>query len=200
MVCTEIGAHLVHVSTDYVFDGTKSAPYSPTDATNPINSYGKSKLAGEKAVTATMRSNWTIARTSWLYGSGGPNFIETMLRLAREGRNLKVVDDQTGTPTYTVDLARALADIAVGPPLEIIHATAEGSCNWFEFAKEIFKQSRVRPCSLAPCSSEDFPTPAARPANSRLSNQSLLDANISLLPEWRDGLQRYLLEIGIIKP
>jgi dTDP-4-dehydrorhamnose reductase len=194
--CKEAGARLVHVSTDYVFDGTNPEPYEPTDATAPLNAYGRSKLAGEHAIAAKLPPHqYCIARTSWLYGQHGPNFVKTMLRLAGEGRDLNVIDDQTGAPTYTVDLARALVDLAINPNASgVVHATNSGACTWYEFAQAIFAESCVQPASLSPCATEDFPTPAVRPKNSRLSPESLLQAGVSLLPHWRDALRRYLQE------
>ena len=197
VACAEAGVHLIHVSTDYVFDGTRKGFYLPDDPPNPINAYGRSKLAGELAVTRIMPpGTFTIARTSWLFGSHGPNFVTTMLRLAREGKPLRIVDDQVGMPTYTVDLARALVIIAGISPVGIIHLSSTGYCSWFTFAKEIFRRSRVRPTALASCTSEEYPTPARRPANTRLCNEKLAEICINPLPTWQDALHRFLREIG----
>lgn len=196
--CVKAGARLVHVSTDYVFDGTKTEPYDADDATAPLNAYGRSKLRGELAIADVMPTGqWTIARTSWLYGAAGPNFVKTMLRVARDGKSLKVIHDQTGAPTYTVDLARALVELALLPKAAgIVHTTNAGACTWFEFAEAIFAEAGVKPAALEPCDTSDFPTPAKRPENSRLSADSLMRAGIAPLPHWRDGLRRYLLETG----
>lgn len=198
VACADAGVRLVHVSTDYVFDGTKAGPYDVTDLTAPLNAYGRSKLRGEQAIAETMTTGqWTIARTSWLYGVAGPNFVKTMLRIARAGKPLKVIHDQTGAPTYTVDLARALVDLALLPEdAGIVHTTNAGACTWFEFAEAIFTESGVRPTALQPCSTSDFPTPAQRPANSCLSPDSLTQTGIKALPHWRDALRRYIAESG----
>lgn len=195
--CREMGAHLVHVSTDYVFDGKKTDPYMPQDVTHPINVYGETKLQGEQAIAETMvPGTWTIARTSWLFGANGPNFVRTMLRLAGENRDLKVIGDQTGSPTYTADLAEALVAIAQARPGGILHTTGSGCCTWYEFAREIFEQSGVHPASLASCSTAEYPTPATRPLNSRLCRANLAAAGIAELPHWKDALKRYLAETG----
>lgn len=195
--CAEVGAACIYVSTDYVFDGKKPEPYLPSDPTNPVNAYGRSKLAGEIAVAAALPPTaWAIARTSWLYGASGPNFVKTMLRLARDGKDLKIIHDQVGAPTYTVDLAPALVELAVRRVHGIVHVTGSGACSWFEFAEEIFSKAGVQPPSLVPCGTAEFPTPAKRPANSRLSPDSLIKAGIQPLPHWADALHRYLQETG----
>jgi dTDP-4-dehydrorhamnose reductase len=196
--CATAGARLIHVSTDYVFNGEKVGPYQVSDVTAPLNAYGRSKLAGEIAIARHLpEDQFCIARTSWLYGANGPNFVKTMLRLAGEGKVLKIINDQTGAPTYTVDLARALVDLALTPSAcGIVHVTNSGECTWYEFARAIFEESGVTPGSILPCDTEDFPTPARRPANSRLSADRLLEFGISPLPAWRDGLRRYLQETG----
>lgn len=198
--CALAGARLIHVSTDYVFDGTKDAPYEVDDRVDPVNAYGFSKMMGETAIPMLMKPGaWTIVRTSWLYGAHGPNFVKTMLKLAGEGRDLKVIEDQVGAPTYTVDLARALVDLALRPEgAGMLHGTNGGACSWFEFAQEIFALSGVHPASVSPCATEDFPTPARRPANSRLSDASLRAAGVEVLPPWQDGLRRYLVEMGAL--
>lgn len=195
--CAETGAKCIYVSTDYVFDGTCTEPYATTDQTNPINAYGRSKLAGEYAVAAALPAEaCVIARTSWLFGAGGPNFVKTMLRLAREGKDLRIINDQVGSPTYTADLARGLVDLALAQAYGVFHVTGSGSCSWYDFAREIFRQSGVKPLSLEPCATTDFRTPARRPANSRLSANRLLGHNIEPLPHWTDALRRYLQETG----
>lgn len=195
--CAATGARMIHVSTDYVFDGTKNGAYDAADATNPLNMYGRSKLAGEQRVAETLpEAQWAVVRTSWLYGANGPNFVKTMLNLARQGKDLKVINDQVGAPTYTVDLASALVDLAMTGASGIIHGTATGECTWYEFAREIFQMSGITPASLMPCVTADYPTPAVRPLNSRLSPASLLKFGVSALPHWQDGLKRYLEETG----
>jgi len=196
LTCTEIGARLIHISTDYVFNGNAAEPYEPSAQTSPLNIYGSSKMAGEMSVSGIMRDSWTIARTSWLFGAHGSNFVKKILKLAREGKPIRVVHDQIGSPTYTADLASALVELATRPPAGIVHITASGSCTWFEFAQAIFEFSGVQPVSLEPLSSADFPTPARRPQNSRLSNAKAMKAGVGILPHWRDGLRRYLQETG----
>ena len=195
--CAATGTTCIHVSTDYVFDGVQNEPWETTSPTGPVNAYGRTKLAGEQKLAAILPPDrFAIVRTSWLYGAAGPNFVKTMLRLAREGKELKIIDDQSGAPTYTADLARTLIDIMTSNARGILHASNRGVCTWYEFAQEIFKLSDVHPSSLTPCSTSEYPTPALRPANSQLSPASLIDHNIELLPHWSDGLRRYLAETG----
>jgi len=198
--CREIGARLVHVSTDYVFDGSGETPWNPEDATAPLSAYGASKLDGERAVQEALGDEAVIVRTSWLYGANGPNFVKTMLRLAQEGRDLKIVNDQAGSPTYTADLARALVDLALGTGNGIYHVTNAGTCTWFEFAREIFRQSRVRPGgAFKPCTTPEYPTPARRPGNSRLDNTRFTSEGYTPLPPWQDALRRYLVETEVMQ-
>jgi dTDP-4-dehydrorhamnose reductase len=200
------GALLVHYSTDYVFDGTKAAPYVETDAPAPLNVYGETKLAGERAVAAS-GCDHLILRTSWVYAPRGRNFLLTMLRLAETRDELRVVDDQRGAPTPSVELARAtLAILAPGGRViteedlartasksGIYHATAGGETTWFGFAEEIFRRwAAAKPSSRAPrlvaIPTRDYPTPARRPANSLLSNERLHEAFGVRLAPWREGL------------
>ena len=179
----EAAGAVVYVSTDYVFDGSKSEPYLPSDPVNPLSAYGRTKLAGEEA-TAQANPRHFIARSSWLFGNGGPNFVATMLRLGEENDSVRVVDDQIGKPTYTPHLAAALVGLAQSDDYGIHHLAASGQCSWFEFAREIFAgaglDTRVEPCSTA-----EFPRPARRPANSVLGGGPPL-------PDWREGLEAYL--------
>jgi dTDP-4-dehydrorhamnose reductase len=176
------GAAVVHVSTDYVFDGTKDGPYVPTDPTGPLQEYGRSKLEGERAVAAASPRHH-IVRSSWLFGAAGPNFVETMLKLGRERDELRVVDDQVGCPTFTGHLAEALLELAASDDYGIHHRAGGGSCSWFEFARAIFERARVD-CRVEPCTTDEFPRPARRPANSVLAGGDL--------PSWRGGLDAYL--------
>ncbi len=173
---------VVYVSSDYVFDGRKREPYLESDPVGPISSYGRSKLEGERA-TAEANPRHYIVRSAWLYGPGGPNFVDTMLRL---GPELRVVDDQVGSPTFTVHLADALAELIGGEDFGVHHLAASGRCSWFEFAREIFALS-AREVDLSPCTTEEFPRPAPRPAWSVLESE-----RGHRLPHWRDGLQAYL--------
>jgi dTDP-4-dehydrorhamnose reductase len=200
-----LGSILVHYSTDYVFDGTKQSPYIETDAPNPLNVYGKTKLAGEKAIQS-VGGDYLILRTSWVYGARGSNFLLTMLRLAKERAELRIVDDQTGAPTSsgciaqaTVDLLEQLLPAAGGGPQGrsgIYHLTCAGATTWFGFAKSFLtKQARdsgTAVPSLVPIKTIDFPRPAKRPANSRLSCRLLEETFGVRLPDWEDALSAVL--------
>lgn len=191
--CAARGIPMLHVSTDYVFDGGIPAPgcYAEGDAVNPLSAYGRTKLAGERAVAAAGDAHW-IVRTQWLYGLDGPNFVETMLRLAGEHDQLKVVDDQVGSPTSTHDLAPLLWRI-VGqrPAYGIYHAANSGHCSWYDFAVEIFRQSGVD-IRVDPVPTEQFPRPATRPPRGVLATDKLRTALGCDIPTWQDALGRYL--------
>ncbi len=185
------GAWTIHVSSDYVFDGSKDSPYLESDPVGPLSAYGRSKLAGERAVAGNARERHTIVRSSWLFGAGGPCFPATILRLAGERAELRVVDDQTGCPTFTGHLAEALVDLAASDerPAGIVHVAGDGSCTWFEFAREIVAMSGVS-CEVKPCTTAEMPRPAPRPAYSVL--RSGRGGEVPVLPKWRDGLARWL--------
>ncbi len=191
--CREIGAKLVHLSTDYVFSGDGEGPYETEDGGAPRSVYGKSKLAGELAAHSLLRECFVV-RTSWAFGKSEANFVKTMLRLAQERRELDVVCDQIGSPTYTADLAPLLCDMIETERYGTYHATNEGVCSWAQFAQEIFrlagKDVRV---NAVPTSR--YPTRAARPLNSRMSKDKLERMGFSRLPTWQDALARYLTEI-----
>lgn len=191
--CREIGAKMIYVSTDYVFGGDGRTPYEIGDEKNPVNAYGTSKLLGENAVETILR-NYFIVRTSWVFGVNGKNFVKTMLNLAEKNKKLRVVDDQIGSPTYTPDLAKLLVDMIHTEKFGVYHATNEGFCSWAEFAKEIFKQAGKK-VEVKPIQTVDYPTPAKRPFNSRLSKKSLDDAGFERLPTWQDALKRFLAEL-----
>ena len=196
--CEKIGAKLVYVSTDYVFPGTGEAFYETDDETGPCNSYGASKLAGERAMREAMASGrFFIVRTSWVFGLHGRNFIRTILGLAKTRDTLMVVDDQVGSPTYTADLAELLADMAESEKFGVYHATNEGVCSWAELAAEAIRQRGLR-TKVTPVSSESYPTKAVRPKNSRLSKSSLDKGGFRRLPEWKDAVKRYLAELETI--
>lgn len=190
------GARLIHLSTDYVFDGGKGEPYVETDEPHPINMYGASKFAGELLVREACPSHY-ILRTSGLYGvheclGKGTNFVETMFRLAAEKDELTVVNDEVLTPTFSEDLAGQIRALINDPPgFGIYHATNEGSCSWFEVASEIFARAGLS-VSLSPIPSSQWPTPTRRPANSTLENAALKKAGLNRFPDWRDALGRYL--------
>jgi dTDP-4-dehydrorhamnose reductase len=178
----EAAGTVVYVSSDYVFDGTKREPYLEDDPVNPLSGYGRSKLAGERA-TAEANPRHFVVRSSWLFGTGGRNFVETMLGL---GPEVRVVDDQVGCPTFTGHLAQALVNLAATTDYGVHHMAASGSCSWFEFAREIFARAGVD-TRVSPCTTEDFPRPAPRPAYSVMES-----ARGHRLPDWRDGLDAYL--------
>ena len=189
--CRDIGAEMIYISTDYVFDGKGDMPYM-TDATkSPLSVYGKSKLAGEEAVARCL-DMYYIVRTSWVFGENGSNFVKTMQRLSQEREEINVVDDQIGSPTYTADLAVLLCDMAMSGSFGVYHATNEGFCSWAQFAQEIMRLSGS-PCKINPIATEQYPTKAVRPKNSRLSKESLDLAGFNRLPEWEDALRRFLL-------
>lgn len=191
--CREVDAKMIYISTDYVFGGDGHVPYEVNDEKKPVNVYGRSKLLGEDAVTAIVEKHF-IVRTSWVFGINGNNFIKTMLRLAETHKKLNVVNDQIGSPTYTVDLAKLLADMAATDKFGTYHATNEGFCSWAEFAREIFKQAGLD-IEVDGIPTIEYPTPARRPFNSRLSKKSLDEAGFNRLPTWEDALTRYLAEL-----
>jgi dTDP-4-dehydrorhamnose reductase len=185
------GALLVHYSTDYVFDGEKASPYIEDDVPNPINVYGASKLAGERAIAAS-GCRYLILRTSWVYGPRGSNFYLTMLRLARERRELRVVDDQIGTPTSSLAIARATAQILGRDALGLYHMTAAGDTSWCGFARAILARAGIATPVVA-IRTEDYPTPARRPRNSRLDCARLrAEFDISLAP-WEEQVSEVIL-------
>lgn len=184
----EQGARLVHISTDYVFDGMADEPYTEDAAQAPRSAYGRSKAAGEWAVRAE-HPDALVVRTAWLYGEHGSNFVSTMLRLAETHETLSVVDDQRGQPTWTVDLADyVLALVEDDAPGGYYHGTSEGSTTWFEFTREIFRLTGLDPERVQPTTSEAFPRPAPRPTNSVLAHHDALHR----ISEWRVGLRSYL--------
>lgn len=187
-ILAEAGPRLIHVSTDYVFDGSKETPWVESDEVGPQSAYGRTKLAGEVAV-ANADPRHAIARTAWLFGVGGGNFVETMLRLAGERESVSVVDDQRGCPTFTGHLATALVELASNPDAGGIHHCAgAGDTTWFGFTKEIFERTGTG-CELLPTTSAEFVRPAKRPANSVLA---VTRTDTPRLPDWRTGLDDYL--------
>ena len=192
--CRDVGAKLLYPSTDYVFGGDGSTPYEVDDEKNPCNVYGRSKLLGEDSVRALNRKHF-IVRISWVFGKNGKNFVKTMLNLAGKNKKLKVEADQIGSPTYTKDLAPLLVNMIHTEKFGTYHATNEGFCSWAEFAKEIFKQAKKK-VEVVEIPTLEYPTPARRPFNSRLSKTSLDDAGFDRLPTWQDALKRYLEELN----
>lgn len=187
-----VGARVIQLSTDYVFDGKSSRPYLEDDAPNPINAYGETKLEGERAVAAANRDH-LIVRTAWLYGHGGPNFVETILRAASRGDDLRVVDDQTGSPTNVRDLCGVLKELIATGATGVVNATNADVCTWYAFAREIVRLAGLD-VDVAPVSSLEFTRPAARPASSVLSLDRLTEL-IGWTPRsWRDALAEYMAE------
>lgn len=193
-----VGAGFCYISTDYVFDGRSDSAYHEYDNTNPQSIYGKSKRAGEQLVQ-TLSSRYFIVRTSWVFGLHGHNFVKTMLRLGQERDEIKVVHDQKGSPTYTADLAGFLIQLIGTEQYGIYHVTNTNTCTWYEFASEIFAQAaemlnRPLKARLLPCTTEEFPLPAPRPANSVMEHLSLRNSGFKDLRSWQEGLQDFLQE------
>ena len=192
-VCKKLDLKMIYISTDYVFDGEGERPWEPDDERHPLNVYGQTKYEGELAVEKYLEK-YFIVRIAWVFGVNGKNFIKTMLKLSETHEELNVVDDQVGSPTYTYDLAVLLVDMVESDKDGRYHATNEGLCTWYEFAKEIFRQAGVE-VKVNPVTSDMFPAKAKRPKNSRMSKEKL-DANgFHRLPTWQDALERYLSEI-----
>ena len=192
-VCKKLDLTMIYISTDYVFDGEGERPWEPDDERHPLNVYGQTKYEGELAVEKYLEK-YFIVRIAWVFGVNGKNFIKTMLKLSETHEELNVVDDQVGSPTYTYDLAVLLVDMVESDKYGRYHATNEGLCTWYEFAKEIFRQAGVE-VKVNPVTSDMFPAKAKRPKNSRMSKDKL-DANgFHRLPTWQDALERYLSEI-----
>jgi dTDP-4-dehydrorhamnose reductase len=196
LACAAAGAALVQVSTDYVFDGRALVPYREYDPPAPMSVYGASKLAGERAVREVLARH-VIARTSWLYGAGGPNFVDTILAKAEAGERLRVVDDQCGAPTYTEDLAAGLVALATAGQFGTYHVTNGGFCTWYEFAKFLVTEAGLE-TSIEPTDSLAYVRPARRPANSMLSNQLFDHVTGRPLPAWQDAARRYLRVRGAV--
>jgi dTDP-4-dehydrorhamnose reductase len=185
----EAGSQLMFLSTDYVFDGTKRSPYETSDPRNPTSVYGESKARAEERLLKIL-PDVCIARTSWLFGHGGKCFPATILKLAAARPEISVVNDQRGSPTFTRDLASALAELRRGNAKGIVHVTNSGNCTWYDFATEIVRAAGL-PTKVKPVTTAEFPRPARRPAYSVLSPESLRAYNIHM-PEWKDALRRYL--------
>ena len=188
--CARVGAKMVYLSTDYVFPGTGTAPYEVGDAVGPVNVYGQSKLAGERAVRELL-DRYFIVRISWVFGINGNNFVKTMLRLAQSHSEVRVVCDQIGSPTYTADLAPLLCDMIESEQYGVYHATNEGVCSWAKLAEETFRQAG-KEVIVYPISTAEYSAKAARPLNSRMSKEKLKTAGFTLLPTWEDALRRFI--------
>lgn len=210
VAASKVGSKLVYISTDYVFSGNKNgvgsshltfvelcgrtAPYTEFDIPDPINVYGKSKLAGEQ-YTAGLSNKYFIVRTSWLYGGHGKNFVKTILNLAKEKNEISVVNDQVGSPTYTKDLAHFIAELVQTELYGIYHASNSGFCSWFDFARAIFKIANFSQIKVKPVSTQELNYPAPRPAYSVLDNYCLRLQGLPALRPWEDALQEFLTEI-----
>ncbi len=196
LLARDIGATLMHVSTDYVFDGAKGNPYEETDAPNPLNVYGNTKLCGEYFVRSTVEKHFVL-RTSAIYGlnpcraKGGLNFIELMLKLAKERGKVRVVDSEFVTPTSTAELARQIVQLSHSDAYGLYHATAEGSCSWHEFAREIFAMTNTK-VNLEVAGPNEFPAKVPRPKYSVLENRGLKNHKINVFKPWQDGVHEYL--------
>ncbi len=198
-VAKEIDAKMVYISTDYVFDGQGTSPWKPDCKDyKPLNVYGESKLKGELAVSGTLEK-YFIVRIAWVFGLNGKNFIKTMLKVGETHDTVRVVYDQIGTPTYTLDLSRLLVDMIETDKYGYYHATNEGGfISWYEFTKEIYRQAGL-PTKVLPVTTAEYGlSKAARPFNSRLDKSKLVEAGFKPLPTWQDALGRYLKEIGVL--
>ncbi|MGG3006522.1 dTDP-4-dehydrorhamnose reductase [Geobacillus stearothermophilus] len=195
VVSEAVGAKLVYISTDYVFDGTATTPYNEFAPTNPLSVYGKSKLAGEQFVR-DLHSKFFIVRTSWVYGKHGNNFVKTMLKLAQERDELMVVHDQIGCPTYTVDLANCILELIQTEKYGIYHVSNSGHCSWYEFAKAIFEEAGIE-VKVNPCTTKDFSRPAPRPAYSVFAHMALKLNGFSEMREWREALKEFIMQIKL---
>jgi len=192
--CADVGATMLYVSTDYVFDGTKTGAYFEDDRPNPISVYGRSKLLGEQHVQAIVSRHFVV-RTSWLYGPNGKNFVTTILKVAHQQKVLRVVNDQHGSPTYTRHLASKIAELVETQAFGVYHITGSGNCSWFEFAGTILDLWPVDGVQVIPISSDESGRAARRPANSVLENRGLKLAHLGLLPHWKTALAEYLDEL-----
>jgi dTDP-4-dehydrorhamnose reductase len=192
LACRELNVPMLYLGTDYVFDGEKPEPYVETDSTGPLSVYGRSKLEGEKHVSRLLERHW-IVRTSWLFGPQGKNFVRSILEQSKRGATLHVVYDQTGSPTYTEDLALALINIIERGTTGLYHVSNQGFCSWLEFSQEIFRQVGRNPSEIVPVSTSTLNRPAPRPRNSRLANARLAAEGLPLLPPWQEALHRYLV-------
>lgn len=191
----KVGAKLVYISTDYVFNGRSAVPYQEYDNTDPQSVYGKSKRAGE-VLAQSLSSRYFIVRTSWVYGLHGNNFVKTMLRLGQEKPSVQVVNDQKGSPTYTVDLAEFLSELILTEKYGIYHASNAGECTWYEFTQVIFDEARKAgvaiTAKLDPCTTDQFPRPAPRPANSSLDHVAIRTNDLHDLRHWQEGLRDFI--------
>ena len=187
--CATVGAKMLQISTDYVFDGRDPNPYSEDASANPASAYGRTKLAGEWAVRAELPNDYWILRTAWLYGAAGPNFVKTMVSLEQQRETLAVVNDQHGQPTWARHLAQQIVrTVDANAPVGIYHATSSGATTWWGFTRAIFELLGADPTRVNPTTTDSFPRPAPRPENSVLAHGAWERAGISALPNWHDAL------------
>jgi len=191
LACGKPGIRLIHFSTDYVFDGTKGTPYTEDDACNPMNTYGRSKLKGEEYLRE-FSDNYILLRTSWLYGNNGRNFVSAILEKAEETGELRVVDDQTGSPTCTVDLASAVRVFVEGDYRGVFHLTNRGTCNWYQFALKILEYKGMGDVRIVPIKSAKLPRGAPRPVYSVLSCKKFADTTTRTMRFWQIALKDYM--------
>ncbi len=189
-VCREIDAKMIYISTDYVFGDDGDRPHEVNDPVHPLNVYGQTKWEGEEAVRRILRK-YFIVRISWVFGEHGNNFVKTMLRLGQTHKEISVVADQFGAPTYTADLAPLLCDMVQTDKYGTYHACNSGCCSWAELAEEIFRQAHMK-VKVKHITTEEYPTKARRPKNSRMSREKLTDAGFKILPEWRSAVKCYM--------
>jgi len=196
VIANNQGVKLIHISTDFIFDGKSDKPYIESDNTNPVNNYGKTKLAGESELIKIMPNNAIIIRTGWVYSEFGNNFVDTMLRLGISRDNLKVINDQIGSPTYASDLAIAIVYIIYSGkflidtfPTQIYHYTNLGQCSWYEFAKAIFSCSDIS-CNVSPIPTEEYPLPAKRPKFAVLNKDKIIKTFNLNIPKWEESLKQ----------
>lgn len=194
-VSIRYNAKIIYISTDYVFDGNKDGFYDTNEIPNPLSVYGKSKYLGEQEVLKYQKH--FIIRISWVFGSNGNNFVRTMLKLSKVKKNISIISDQFGSPTYTYDLSLFINDLIKTDNFGVYHVSNEGFCNWLEFAKEIFNLTNNK-IIVKPIKTSDYKTKATRPKNSKMSKSKLDEKGFRRLPHWRDALKRFLREIGEI--
>lgn len=192
-IARKLDIKFMYISTDYVFNGKGKEPYKESDKPQPLGYYGLTKFKGEEVVRELL-DKWFIVRISWVFGINGNNFVKTMLRLAETNREVNVVNDQVGSPTYTADLSKLLIEMIKTEKYGIYHATNEGFCSWADFAEEIFKVANLN-VKVNHIKTEEYPTKAVRPKNSRLSKQKLIDNGFTVLPTWQDAVKRYINEL-----
>lgn len=194
--CGELGIPMMYFSTDYVFDGHGTRPWEPEDERHPLGVYGATKAEGELAVLRHVKDSY-ILRIAWVFGTNGHNFIRTMLKLAETHDTLRVVCDQIGTPTYTLDLARLVVDMMGENRYGIYHVTNEGDyISWYDFTKAIFEEAGIDGINVIPVTSEEYGAKAVRPYNSRMNRSKLTENGFTPLPDWRDALRRFLAAIN----